>query len=146
MRFFRKKNKGFSLVELMIVVSIIGVLAALAVPRFQGFQARAKSAEARTSLAHIYTLEQSYYGDNDTYANSFLTIGFSINGQTGATITANVTNKVRYGYTFDSASITAFTARANAAANSLGSCHSAAHSGTVNENKIVTIPTLIPGC
>ena len=40
--FSLKNDKGFSLVELMIVVAIIGVLSALAVPKFQSFQAKAK--------------------------------------------------------------------------------------------------------
>ncbi len=68
---FRKHilgSKGFSLVELMIVVAIIGVLAALAVPRFQSFQAKARQSEAKNNLSHIYTLQQSYFGDNDKYS------------------------------------------------------------------------------
>ena len=146
MRFIRKGNKGFSLVELMIVVSIIGILAALAVPRFQGFQARAKSAEARTSLAHVYTLQQSYYGDNDTYSNSMLAIGFSLNGVTGATIAANTTAKVRYTYNVSAATATTFTANASSAAGLLGSCHTAAHTANIDQNKTLNVPTLIPGC
>lgn len=148
MRFTRKKNKGFSLVELMIVVSIIGILAALAVPRFQGFQARAKSAEARTSLAHIYTLQQSFYGDNDTYSPSFAAIGFTLNGQSGtATIAANTTAKVRYNYTFSVApTISVFTAQAQATGQALGSCQTGNHTGTVDQNKTLTVPTIIPGC
>lgn len=66
-RKIRRNESGFSLVELMIVVGIIGVLATLALPRFQQFQAKAKMAEARNMLAHIYTLEQSYNLDNNTY-------------------------------------------------------------------------------
>ena len=64
---FPKKEAGFSLVELMIVVGIIGVLATMAVPRFQQFQAKAKMAEARNMLGHLYTLEQSFHLDNNRY-------------------------------------------------------------------------------
>lgn len=64
-------QKGFSLVELMIVVGIIGVLATLALPRFKQFQAKAKMGEAKNILAHVYTLQQSYSLDN----NRFLTFG-----------------------------------------------------------------------
>jgi len=60
-------QSGLSLIELMIVVAIIGILAALAIPRFQGFQARARQAEGKSNLNHIYTLQQSYHGDQDKY-------------------------------------------------------------------------------
>lgn len=74
---FRRKD-GFSLVELMIVVAIIGILAALAIPRFQSFQSKSRQAEARSNLAHIYTLQVSYNGDNDTFSNfTLLTLGGS---------------------------------------------------------------------
>ena len=63
------RREGFSLVELMIVVAIIGILAALAIPRFQQFQSKSRQAEARSNLAHIYTLQVSYNGDNDTFSN-----------------------------------------------------------------------------
>lgn len=60
-------EKGFSLVELMIVVGIIGLLATLAVPRFQQFQAKARMAEGKNLLNHIYTLQEAYHLDNNTY-------------------------------------------------------------------------------
>lgn len=62
-----KSQKGFSLVELMIVVGIIGILATLALPRFKQFQAKAKMGEAKNILSHIFTLQQTYSLDNNTY-------------------------------------------------------------------------------
>ena len=70
-------QKGFSLVELMIVVGIIGILATLALPRFQQFQAKAKMGEAKNLLTHIYTLEQSFHLDNNNY------VGFNTYGRLG---------------------------------------------------------------
>jgi prepilin-type N-terminal cleavage/methylation domain-containing protein len=95
-----KREAGFSLVELMIVVAIIGILAALAVPRFQSFQAKARQSEAKNNLSHMYTLEMSYYGDNDTYASVPSTGADECPG-TKNDIGFRVTpcSKVRYNYT-----------------------------------------------
>jgi len=69
-----KDQKGFSIIELMIVVGIIGVLATMAVPKFQSFQAKAKRAEVKTTLGHIFTLEEAYALDNNAYL-AFTTYG-----------------------------------------------------------------------
>ena len=66
-RVFTSKEDGFSLIELMIVVGIIGILATMAFPKFQEFQSKARMAEAKTNLAHIYTMQHSYYLENDTF-------------------------------------------------------------------------------
>ena len=78
----KQGSKGFSLVELMIVVAIIGVLAALAIPKFQVFQAKARQSEAKTNVAHLYTLEESFYGANDQYTGMIST-GNSLGGVSG---------------------------------------------------------------
>ena len=70
MRSLRNK-KGFTLIELMIVVVIIGILAALAIPRFTQASARAKEKEADGILKQVYTLQQTYYANNGTYAGNF---------------------------------------------------------------------------
>jgi type IV pilus assembly protein PilA len=64
----RKMAKGFTLIELMIVVAIIGILAAIAIPNFIKFQARSKQSEVKTNLKGIFTAERSYYQEKDTYS------------------------------------------------------------------------------
>ena len=69
-RLLRKRNKGFTLIELMIVVAIIGILAAIAIPNFLRFQLKAKSSEGKTNLAAIRTAEQSYYAEFGVYVSA----------------------------------------------------------------------------
>jgi type IV pilus assembly protein PilA len=71
-----RNKKGFTLIELMIVVAIIGILAAIAIPNFLKFQAKSKQSEAKTNLKAIYTAETGYYGENNTY-NSFDKVNWS---------------------------------------------------------------------
>lgn len=71
------KNRGFTLIELMIVVAIIGILAAIAIPNFIKFQARSKQAEARTNLKSVFTAQKSYFGEQDKYGISFKHVGFA---------------------------------------------------------------------
>jgi type IV pilus assembly protein PilA len=60
-------KKGFTLIELMIVVAIIGILAAIAIPNFLRFQAKSKQSEAKTNLGSIGTTAESYRVEKDTY-------------------------------------------------------------------------------
>ncbi len=65
---FKRRNRGFSLIELMVVIAIIGLLSSLAIPKFRIFQAKARQSEAKSNLSYIYALEESYFGDQDKYA------------------------------------------------------------------------------
>lgn len=71
-----KEQQGFTLVELMIVVAIIGVLSAVAVPNFKKYQAKAKTSEAKVQLAAAYTALQAFYGDFGMYAHCLSYMGY----------------------------------------------------------------------
>jgi type IV pilus assembly protein PilA len=58
-----KGQKGFTLIELMIVVAIIGILAAIAIPNFLTYQAKARTAEARVALGAIFTSETAMFAE-----------------------------------------------------------------------------------
>ena len=75
-KFLRANQAGFTLVELMIVVAIIGILSAVAVPNFKRYQAKSKTSEAKIQLAAAYTAEQSFYGDFGIYHNCFQYMGY----------------------------------------------------------------------
>ena len=67
----RMKNEGgFSLVELMTAVGIIGVMSSIAVPQYQKFRANAAQSEAQSNLSSIYTLQQLFFTENDYYSNA----------------------------------------------------------------------------
>ena len=61
-------SRGFTLIELMIVVAIIGILASIAVPNFIRFTARARQSEAKSNLKGFYTAAKGYYAEQSTYA------------------------------------------------------------------------------
>ena len=75
-------QKGFTLIELMIVVAIIGILAAIAIPNFLAYQARAKQSEAKTNLGGIYTSQIGYFGEFNDFTANFATLGYTIAGST----------------------------------------------------------------
>ena len=62
-----RNRKGFTLIELMIVVAIIGILAAIAIPNFLRFQAKSKQSEARELLSTVYTAEAAYFAETNAY-------------------------------------------------------------------------------
>jgi type IV pilus assembly protein PilA len=73
----KKIMKGFTLIELMIVVAIIGILAAIAIPNFIKFQARSKQSEAKSNLKAAYTAEKAFYQEKDRYSTLVGEVGFT---------------------------------------------------------------------
>lgn len=77
----KNDNRGFSLVELMVVVAIIGVLAAIAIPNVTKYIAKARQTEAKTQLSSIFTSEKAFYAEYSTYDDRFAVIAYSPEGE-----------------------------------------------------------------
>lgn len=107
---FHRSQKGFTLIELMIVVVIIGILAALAIPRFMRATTKSKQSEAKQILKQIYVMQRAYRQENDTYTAN----GASASaGGSFATLGVDIMSTARYTYVI-TADSTSFTAEATA--------------------------------
>ncbi len=63
----RRTQRGFTLVEIMVVVAILGVLAAIAIPAYRGYVSTARMAEAKSNLETIRLLQEQFYADRRQY-------------------------------------------------------------------------------
>lgn len=95
-------KKGFTLIELMIVVAIIGILAAIAIPNFLSYQCKARQSEAKQGLGAMRTSQEAYFAEFDTYAKN-ASIGF-----------AGVKGNSKYSFSVLAADTNSFTCQATA--------------------------------
>ena len=116
-----KNQKGFTLIELMIVVAILGILASIAIPNFMTFRQKAKTSEAHSNLISIRICEEIYKVEHDVYlaatrypsAAATGTFDAWIPGSTGfSAIGFSPSGKVYYDYSVDGVGYTTFTAHA----------------------------------
>jgi type IV pilus assembly protein PilA len=76
-----RSQSGFSLIELMIVVAIIGILATIAVPNFNKFQGKAKQSEAKGNLAAMFSAQKAFFAEWSTYYGVFADVGYVPEGK-----------------------------------------------------------------
>ncbi len=88
-----RDDEGFTLIELMVVLLIIAILLAIAIPTFLGARNTANARSTQENLRNALTAEQSYWTSNQNFANSLTTIEGALNWTTG-TITSEGGNTV----------------------------------------------------
>src|SRR3954451_1760461 len=85
-----RARSAFTLIELLIVVVIIGILAAIAIPKFQNTKGKANAASLRADLRNLVTAEEAYYYDNSAYTTDVTALNIRIT--TGVTISFGTAN------------------------------------------------------
>tara|TARA_R110002110_G_scaffold91264_2_gene237581 strand:- start:206161 stop:206619 length:459 start_codon:yes stop_codon:yes gene_type:complete len=82
MKLQAKAQQGFTLIELMIVIAIVGILAAIALPAYQDYTVRAKMSEPLAALAEAKTTISEYYVANNSLPNSQAVSGIQLTRNT----------------------------------------------------------------
>ena len=84
----KASNRGFTLIELLIVVVIIGILSAIAIPKFASTKERAFLATMKSDLRNLVTAQEAYLSDNGVYyAGGIPNVAFPYRPSTGTTVT-----------------------------------------------------------
>lgn len=112
LRKFHRNSKGFTLIELMIVVVIIGILAALAIPRFMRSTTKSKQSEAKQLLKQIYTMQRAYRQEFNAYCLGGVTASAAAPATFGL-IGVDIQASARYSYLM-AATVNTFSCTATA--------------------------------
>ena len=124
MRIILNKTKGFTLVELMVVIVIVGILAAVAIPKFLDASQKAKASEFPTQLTAIYTSQLAYNAERGQFVTDFSLLRDSAG--------VDIPSSSRWFlYSMTNASATSFTGIASVN-TAFGSCTSADY-GTIDQ-------------
>jgi type IV pilus assembly protein PilA len=107
-----REEAGFSLIELLVVILIIGILAAIAIPTFVTQKGKASDAGAKSYVRHLQTAQEAYYTDNDAYASSLAalqSIEQALNQVPSRTTAPTASSSPRGGFTVTATSTTNVT-------------------------------------
>jgi type II secretion system protein G len=85
-----RSRRGFTLIELLIVVVIIGLLAAIAIPKFQNSKGKTYTATLRSDLRNLATAQEAYFYNNNTYTTNLASLNISVTS--GVTVTFGAAN------------------------------------------------------
>jgi prepilin-type N-terminal cleavage/methylation domain-containing protein len=100
---FKKNEKGFTLIELMIVIAIIGILAAIAIPQFSAYRVRSYNSAANADLRNAATAQEAYFVDFQSYATDVDNLtGSSYGLFLSENVSLSVTGGGASGYTMQS--------------------------------------------
>ena len=102
----RNSQRGFTLIEIMIVVAIIGILAAVGYPAYTDYVLRGARAEARNALLEVAIRQEKFFSQRYSYATQMTDLGYATNTW--------ATESGRFNVTFSAATATGFDARATA--------------------------------
>ena len=96
-----RNKKGFSLIELIVTIVVLGIIASLAIPLYLNYRKKAITIEAKANLSQLYKYEIDYFSEHDTFISDLNTLGFNPEG-----------NRY-YQYEITESSTTGFTATAS---------------------------------